>query len=150
VPDVLVASSEKFGGTGILMESSSIGKFSGHGRPPPSEIKPGCFRYLAAALSVDGLRALASVLRMSVCSAVALNPGSTYDPIDVPLVCGQTGPSAMHRARQGTYRALELITATSSSRSSHELCASGIYLVDGDGQDVDTGYSINFASHCQC
>jgi hypothetical protein len=47
------------------MDSSSKGKYSAEGRPPPSEMMPGILRYLAAALSELPLRDEASMFRRS-------------------------------------------------------------------------------------
>jgi hypothetical protein len=47
------------------MDSSSKGKYSAEGRPPPSEMIPGFLRYLAAALRELPLRDEASMFRRS-------------------------------------------------------------------------------------
>jgi hypothetical protein len=47
------------------MDSSSKGKYSDEGRPPPREMMPGFFRYLAAALRELPLREEASMFRRS-------------------------------------------------------------------------------------
>jgi hypothetical protein len=62
-PDSLVACSEKFGGVGTLNVTSSIGKYSAHGSPPPRDISPGLCRYAAAAFKLEGFLALLSSVR---------------------------------------------------------------------------------------
>jgi hypothetical protein len=47
------------------MDSSSKGKYSAEGRPPPREMMPGILRYLAAALRELPLREEASMFRRS-------------------------------------------------------------------------------------
>jgi hypothetical protein len=47
------------------MDSSSKGKYSAEGRPPPREMMPGFLRYFAAALRELPLREEASMFRRS-------------------------------------------------------------------------------------
>jgi hypothetical protein len=42
-----------------------MGKYSGQGRPPPREMRPGCLRCLAACLSLQGSRRVDSFVRWS-------------------------------------------------------------------------------------
>lgn len=49
-PDSLVSASEKWPTAGTLMDSSSKGKYSLEGMPPPRVMIPGVPRYLAAFL----------------------------------------------------------------------------------------------------
>jgi len=65
VPDSLVACSEKPGGVGALKDISSMGKYSGHGKPPPNEIRPGVFKYWAAPLRLEGWRERLSRVNLS-------------------------------------------------------------------------------------
>jgi hypothetical protein len=66
------------------MDSSSKGKYSDEGRPPPREMMPGFLRYLAAALRELPLREEASMFRRSAVwlavVQVAFGTG-THDPI---------------------------------------------------------------------
>jgi hypothetical protein len=63
VPLSAVSFSLNPGGEGTLILNSSIGKFSAHGKPPPSDINPGVLKYFAAPFRLDGILDLLSRLR---------------------------------------------------------------------------------------
>jgi hypothetical protein len=75
------------------MDSSSNGKYSLDGRPPPREMRPGVARNFAASFKELPLRSSASWLMMSTlkrwwCSLKnASHVESTYGPIAWPLAC---------------------------------------------------------------
>jgi hypothetical protein len=75
VPVSFVSRSENWGGVGTLMDNSSMGKYSGHGRPPPREMRPGFLRNLAALFKVEGFLDLLSRLRRSEGVSVSLSGG---------------------------------------------------------------------------
>jgi hypothetical protein len=64
-PDRRVSASEKCGGVGIWSVREEMGKYSGQGRPPPREMRPGVLRCLAACLRAQGARRADSVVRWS-------------------------------------------------------------------------------------
>ena len=61
-----VVCSEKLGGVGICRVREETGKYSGQGRPPPREMRPGVLRCLAACLREQGRRRRDSWVRWSV------------------------------------------------------------------------------------
>ncbi len=68
-PEVRVVAcccSEKSGGVGMCRVREERGKYSGQGRPPPREMRPGVLRCLAACLREQGRRRRDSCVRWSV------------------------------------------------------------------------------------
>ncbi len=57
---------EKSEGVGICRVKEERGKYSGQGRPPPREMRPGVLRCLAACLREQGRRRRDSWVRWSV------------------------------------------------------------------------------------
>ena len=78
-PDTFVSASEKWPTSGTLTDSSSKGKYSLEGIPPPSDIRPGVARYLAASFNELPLRMTASWVRISDTGQFCIRSAVEYE-----------------------------------------------------------------------
>ena len=132
---------------------SSKGKYSLEGRPPPSEIKPGVFKNLAAALRELLFLVLASVVRRSVCSQPMVSPMKRQGKL---RACGRR-PLTIKPFRLGLMQvrrpSLEGIHIRDSSHTGDELprCNASLgNILDGQTIRNGKGARVGFRQHLDC